>query len=233
MMFPQLTKDDIEVRVGTIARSGNSLTLLLYKDARVDMRLLDETVGVENWQARYYRCNDSLFCSVGIRSDGDWVWKDDCGTESNMESKKGEASDAFKRACFRWGIGRELYTAPEIRVPNGLAQIKEGKCWDRFRVGEIAYKDGRIQDLTIINDSTGRICYSTRKKGAEDAVKDSLYPQVVERMTEVASERGISLAQLTDELRERLGSDIDGTNHACMLWVLKQLGDRDELGTGD
>lgn len=225
MTFPMLTKDDIEVRVGSIARSGNSLTLLLYKDARVDMRLLDETVGADNWQCKYYRLGESLFCSVGLRIGDEWVWKDDCGSESNMEAKKGEASDAFKRACFRWGIGRELYTAPEIRVPSGLAQIKDGnKCYDRFSVAEITYEDGRVKDLTIFNETKGKVCFSTRKKGAENVLKDPLYGDVVDMMAAEAGKRGVSIAELTEELSKELGAEIDGSNHACMVWVKQRLG---------
>lgn len=220
MNFPLLKESDIEVRVGSVAKSGNSLTLLLYKDARVDMRLLDETVGCDCWQCKYYRLGDSLFCSVGIHISGEWVWKDDCGTESNMEAKKGEASDAFKRACFRWGIGRELYTAPEIRVPAGLVDIKEGnKCYDRFEVTELTYEDGRIKDLTIYNKSKEKICWSTHKNGA----KDPLYKDVIERMGIEAGLRGITVKELSEEFARKLGKEIDGTSHADMVWCLLEL----------
>lgn len=119
-MFRLLKADEIECRVSTINEKG--LTLLLYKDARVDQNILDETVGPERWQRTHTVINDNLFCSVGIRFDSDnqheWVWKQDVGVESNTEKEKGQASDAFKRACFNWGIGRELYTAPFIWIPT-------------------------------------------------------------------------------------------------------------------
>ena len=104
MIFRDLTADDIECRVQYVKENG--LVLLLYKNARVDMSILDETVGAENWQREHYDCKGNLFCRVGIRTvekDGtgvEWVWKSDCGTESNTEPQNGEASDAFKRACF-------------------------------------------------------------------------------------------------------------------------------------
>lgn len=223
MTFPLLKASDIEVRVGSVAKSGNSLTLLLYKDARVDMRLLDETVGESNWQCKYYRLGDSLFCEVGIKVDGEWVWKSDCGSESNMEAKKGEASDAFKRACFRWGIGRELYTAPEIRVPNGLADIQGTKCYDRFEVTELTYEDGKIADLTIHNVTKGKVAFSTHHKQ-----KDPLYKEVLEKMTAKASEMGITVKELTEQYAQKLGHEIDGTNHACMVWCLAELEGRHE-----
>lgn len=154
-----LKADEVECRIGTIARSGKSLTLLLYKDARVDMRILDDEFGPERWQSRYREQKGTLFCSVGVLTKHGWVWKEDAGAPSNMEKEKGEASDAFKRACVRWGIGRELYTAPEIRVNNGNGcTIEQGDgrfvCWDKFEVAEMRVADGRITGLRIINSKT-------------------------------------------------------------------------------
>ena len=114
MKFRDLKANEIDCRIGTIGEKG--LSLLLYKDARADMILLDETVGSENWQRKHYEVKGNMFCSVGIFANEQWIWKDDCGTESNTEKEKGEASDSFKRACVNWGIGRELYTAPFIWI---------------------------------------------------------------------------------------------------------------------
>ena len=111
MRFRELRADEIECRVGTVSKQGKGVSLLLYKDARCDANILDETVGPENWQCEFYECKGTLFCKVGIAIDRgsdfkEWVWKDGAGSESIMEAKKGEASDAFKRACFKWGLGR-------------------------------------------------------------------------------------------------------------------------------
>lgn len=160
MKFRFLTADEVDARVSTISEKG--LSLLLYKDARCDMRILDETVGPENWQREHYECKGNLFCRVGIRgTDGDWVWKSDCGTESYTEKEKGEASDSFKRACFNWGIGRELYTAPFIWIPatteegkpNYTVINKNGKPTtnDRFGVTYMAVENGKITALNIEN----------------------------------------------------------------------------------
>ena len=156
MQFRALTKDEIECRVGTASDKGCSL--LLYKDARVDARVLDETVGPDRWQCRFYECKGNLFCSVGLFLNDEWVWKDDCGAPSNMEAEKGEASDAFKRACFKWGLGRELYTAPFVWVPADKCNVgknKQGKptCYDRFRVEKVRIENGAITGLSIYNDS--------------------------------------------------------------------------------
>lgn len=112
---------ELEVRVGS--HRGNWCSLMIYKDARVDMSRLDEVVGAENWSRRHYAEKNNLFCSVGIKTeDGDWIFKDDVGEPSNVHSQKGEASDSFKRACTNWGIGRELYDAPYKNLNVKLEQ---------------------------------------------------------------------------------------------------------------
>lgn len=154
--FRDLRADEIECRVQSVKPNG--LVLLLYKDARVDMSILDETVGSENWQREHYECKGNLFCRVGIDvsffNDGleeRWVWKSDCGTESNTEAQKGEASDSFKRACFNWGIGRELYTAPFTWIPADKCNINNGKCYDKFIVEKIQIENKQITGLAIYN----------------------------------------------------------------------------------
>ena len=109
-----LNADEIEVRVGQVY--NGAVSMLLYKNARVDMAILDETYGEFGWQCDYKELKGNMYCGIAVLNEtaGEWVWKWDCGTESNTEKEKGEASDAFKRAGFRWGIGRELYTAPFI-----------------------------------------------------------------------------------------------------------------------
>lgn len=168
--FRPLRADEIECRISQC--SDKFLTLLLYKDARADMRLLDETVGPENWQRSHEVINGNLFCNVGIWFDrrgegfGEWVWKQDVGTESNTEKEKGQASDSFKRACTNWGIGRELYTAPDIRLwaDKGLYKptVRNGKptTYDRFKVSKIGYTDGNITTLQIKNASSGKVVFN-------------------------------------------------------------------------
>ena len=164
MNFRDLTKDDIEVRVQSVKKNG--LILLLYKNARVDMNILDETVGAENWQREHYECKGNLFCRVGINVDAKvadfpprWIWKSDCGVESNTEAQKGEASDSFKRACFNWGIGRELYTSPFIWISAENCKIEDGKCWDKFEVEKIKIENKRIVGLAITNVTQKKRCF--------------------------------------------------------------------------
>ena len=106
--FRLLKPDEIEVRVASVSETG--ITALLYKTARTDYALLDETVGMMGWANDYRVIDGKMYCGIGIRGDGEWVWKWNCGTESNTEAEKGQASDAMKRAGFCWGIGTELYS---------------------------------------------------------------------------------------------------------------------------
>ena len=176
--FRALNADEIECRVGTVSKNGKGLSLLLYKDARCDANILDETVGPENWQCKFYEHKGTLFCSVGVRftrEDGtsEWVWKDDAGSPSNMEAVKGEASDAFKRACFKWGIGRELYTAPFIWVPSTKCNINpQGNkfaCYDKFKVAKVAVSEDdrgrrRISGIRIVNEKSGQVVFSWKEQ---------------------------------------------------------------------
>lgn len=160
MEFRLLRADEIECRISTCNKYG--VQLLLYKDARCDMNILDETVGIERWQRSHDLINGNLFCNVGINFPNEdgydcWVWKQDVGTESYTEKEKGEASDSFKRACFNWGIGRELYTAPQmfVRAKDLETLVESGKdrytCKDYFKVKEIEYINKRICYVKIVN----------------------------------------------------------------------------------
>lgn len=152
-----LKADEIECRVSVINEKG--LSLLLYKDARVDQKILDETFGAFGWKRSHQCIDGSLYCTVEIvdRETGEWIAKQDVGTTGYTEKEKSQASDSFKRACFNWGIGRELYSAPFIWVPADKAsiQMKENRyyCNDRFAVSFIEYNSDReISGLVITSD---------------------------------------------------------------------------------
>ena len=154
--FRNLNESEIEVRVSKITKEG--VLLLLYKDARCDMNILDEAVGPMNWQRHHTR--DNANCIVSIRDEnGNWIEKEDTGVESSDFKEKGLASDSFKRACFNWGIGRELYTAPRLFVPaqclKGLRETEyEGRksyvCYDTFEVAKIKYEKGQKKIKSLI-----------------------------------------------------------------------------------
>lgn len=159
-LFRALRADEIDVRVSTVSAKGASL--LLYKDARVDMNILDEVFGPFGWKRTHQLIGDRLYCTVEVW-DGEkqqWISKQDVGTESYTEKEKGQASDSFKRACFNIGIGRELYTAPFIWVPSDKFQISEknGKptTFDKFTVEKIDTVDGVIRQISIVNETMSR-----------------------------------------------------------------------------
>ena len=176
-LFRLLRADEIECRVQKITENG--LTLVLYKDARCDMNILDEAVGPYNWMKKYSRENANCTVSLFDPSKGDWISKEDTGTESNIEKEKGLASSSFKRASTCWGIGRELYTAPFIWINSNKVKITSGRngklaCYEKFHVKNIEYDErDRIKKLTIINDS-GQVVYifgGSSAKKADTSVK--------------------------------------------------------------
>lgn len=161
-----LRADEIECRAQSV--KSNGCVLLLYKDARTDMNLLDETFGNGNWQRSHEVINDNLFCNLDIW-DVDkkcWVRKQDVGVESNTEKEKGQASDAFKRAGFNVGIGRELYTAPFIWINLTADEVDNSRGKPslsfrvKFHVSKIGYNDNREIVELEIKDQAGKVRYT-------------------------------------------------------------------------
>lgn len=157
-----LDADEIECRIAVINEKG--LSLLLYKDARVDQKILDETFGMFGWKRSHQSMEGNLYCTVEIRDreTGEWIAKQDVGTTGYAEKEKSQASDSFKRACFNWGIGRELYSAPFIWIPASKVQIQKRDnkyyCSESFRVVSITYGSSReITGLQIASDKGGII----------------------------------------------------------------------------
>ena len=157
----KLKANEIDVKVKQV--SGKGILLLLYKTARVDMDILDETFGANNWQSDYKEIKGNLYAGIAIKVENEWLWKWDCGIESRPDGdgneRKGEASDAFKRAAFKCGIGRELYTAPFIWINSDVIPVKQnGARWEmqtrfeKFSVKSIDYNNnGDINKLEIVN----------------------------------------------------------------------------------
>ena len=183
--FRLLKADEIDCRVGSVTDKG--VSLLLYKDARVDMRLLDEVVGCMNWKREHEIINGNLYCTVSIYNEAtqQWVSKQDVGVESNTEKEKGQASDAFKRACFNWGIGRELYTSPFVWINLGQNEWRFGVGGKKqpaikFSVKEIAYKDGKVSKLVIVDDKgVERYTYGVGRKAQQPAQQPATAPQAL------------------------------------------------------
>ena len=165
-----LRPDEIDIRVGIISEKG--VSFLLYKDARCDMNILDETFGIFGWKREHNVKDGKEFCTVSVYDNfkGEWISKEDTGTESNTEKEKGLSSDAFKRACVNFGIGRELYTAPFIfnsKIPteadaNGKWRIK-GKLAP-MKVTEIESLNKVITKLVIVNAINNEVVFRFAKR---------------------------------------------------------------------
>ncbi len=193
-----LRVDEIEVRQGSLTEKG--VTLLLYKNARVDQAILDETYGIMGWQRHHALIGSELYCTVSVWDEQKncWIEKQDVGVESYSEKVKGAASDSFKRACFNLGIGRELYTAPFIFLPISRIQVYDvkGKLYvkDRFSVAQIRISKAKeITALELINQRAETV-FSFQKPvpdtAATEAEKQELYGEL--------ARTGISLQTVLD-----------------------------------
>ena len=209
--FRNLTKDEVEVRVG----GGGSL--LLYKTARVDAEVLDETVGQGNWQKKFYQVKNTMICSVGININYDepnkepiWVWKDDAGDDDyTMEKVKAEASDSFKRAGFAWGIGRCLYYGPKMRLPDNLKARATDKNNPLFLdVSELEYdKNGRISKITITTDWGKTIVYQWENgRRINNSTAPAPKKDVLEDATKDIGNDFLEESAITQETRDKITS---------------------------
>ena len=233
--FRLLRENEIECRVATV--KGNGLSLLLYKDARCDMNILDEIIGPENWQRSHSR--DNANCTVSSWDDNKnmWISKEDTGTESNSEKEKGLASDSFKRACFNWGIGRELYTAPFIWIDSKYCDIKEitknGKqahaCYDRFYVSKIGYDDkNAINMLQIKNSKTHKVVYELGKFESQDDAGISENPATVAQKKTIRAlcekhKIEVEMLYASNGITEETVTDNQAAE--IMQWFKKKYGD--------
>lgn len=214
-----LKATEIECRIGMVRENG--LSLLLYKDARVDQRILDETFGIFGWQRRHSVLNSNLYCTVSIW-DGEkeqWIEKQDVGTAGDTEKEKGEASDSFKRACFSVGIGRKLYSAPFIWIPSTKCNIeKRGDkyfCKEKFSVHGISYgSDREIVGLNIVN-SKSNVVYAwalpdslvrqesntPQQTTANTALKAHLSPKLKKAFNDELKRTGVPLKDVLERYR--------------------------------
>lgn len=219
-----LTADEIECRVKTISESGCSL--LLYKNARTDRKILTETYG-ELWQNDFKVIDGKMYGGIGIYNKDleQWLWRWDCGVESNQDKDKGQASDCFKRAGFKWGIGIELYTAPFIwvnvktveKTPNsGVYKLADKS--QKFIVKEIGYDGARNINLLKITDGKGNLLYELGKyiKPKEDINPDLDIFEGLKACTDMTNlkiyyeenrqyvQDKTAFAKLKDEIKEKL-----------------------------
>lgn len=206
MKFRELRANEIEARVATVSDKGCSI--LLYKNARCDMNILDETVGEMNGQRDHKEIKGNMYAGIGIWDTVKeiWVWKWDCGTESYTEGEKGEASDSFKRAGFNWGIGRELYTAPFIWMKADQINLadKNGKktTYDSFKVEDIEYKDGKISYLKVVDNKTKAIFLYGKSRALKDEnINDLISEEEFQIITELIRKANVNEQKLLSQYK--------------------------------
>lgn len=235
LSFRKLRADEIECRIAMVKKNG--VSLLLYKDARVDQNLLDETVGPMNWQKSYSRDNANCTVSVWDGEKKQWISKEDTGKESYTEKEKGLASDSFKRACFCWGIGRELYTAPYIWVDAKDCKIveEEGKlkCKNNFFVSQIGYDEkGTINSLKISNGHKDVFRYGAVNNAPEpeekpeaskkeEPEKEMATEAQIKVLQSLLSKYGLSLEKWLTKIN-RTKETLTSTEAGAMLVALKR-----------
>lgn len=228
-----LRADEIECRVGMISEKG--LSLLLYKDARVDMKILDEVYGPFNWQRKHEMIGGNLYCTVSIwdKEKQQWISKMDVGTKSNTEQEKGEASDSFKRACFSHGIGRELYTAPFIWIGAEKVSIKRKNdrytTYDKFKISSISYNENReITGISIINQD-GRVVYSLidrslGQQGLPELQKEHMHPtdEHAEAINKELERTGVALDTVLQRYGVKSVQEMDDNTYRKAMNSLKR-----------
>lgn len=211
--FRTLKADEIEVRVQSCTAKG--AILLLYKTARTDSSILDETVGPLNWQNEYKEIKGNMYCGISIYDSekNQWITKWNCGTESNQEAEKGEASDAFKRAGFAWGIGTELYSkififldlpTEKVREVNGKAVYELKDKYTKFNVKEIVTDEEtkKITKLIIEDDKHNEVFAYPSKYN--DKKKTESKKEVKQ---EVKKEEKIVCECCNNEIKETVGTN--------------------------
>lgn len=222
MEFRTLRADEIEARVKTVTEKG--CQILLYKNARCDMKILDETVTPMNWQRDHKELKNNMYAGIGIWDEDKniWIWKWDCGTESNTEGEKGEASDSFKRAGFNWGIGRELYTAPFIWFGKDKANIStnnQGKSTthDTFKVTDIEYEDGKISYLKVIDNKTKEVFVSGRSQGLqEENLNDDISDQECKELLELIGKANVNMEALLGQYKVKAIKNITRVQYTAL-----------------
>ena len=223
MKFRKLKASEIDARVATVTEKGCSL--LLYKDARVDQNILDESVGCLNWQRSHQLIGDRLYCTVSVWDEEkkQWISKQDVGTESYTEKEKGQASDSFKRACFNLGIGRELYTAPFIWIPtNKVELVQKGDkytTYDRFEIEDIGYdKAGNINRLVIRNTKRNMIAFQMGEAKSEEEKAQKSFDKTAE-----AKITAVQVKSLEETIKKN--PDLLSEQGLCKKFGIKTLKD--------
>ena len=235
LKFRYLKASEIDVFPKMVKEKG--CMVLLYKDARCDQNILDETVGCMNWQRQHLRDNKNCIVSIWDKEKQQWVGKEDTGVESNTEKEKGLASDSFKRACFNWGIGRELYTAPFVWITlNNDETYSKGNSVKlsakvKFEVSHLKVEEGQITELKII-DQDGKQRFTWKKGGKSKSPKpkskskDTVTTDEITVINDLIKEKGIDkdtfLKFLKDKINVSKIEDIPQVHYAKVVGILEK-----------
>lgn len=230
--FRDLTKDEVECRVGTID-VNKGCSLVLFKDARCDMNILDQKFGITGWKRHHESINGNLFCTVEIWDDSkkEWISKQDVGKKTGVEKEKGQASDSFKRACFNIGIGRELYTAPFIWIYPKDVKIENGKVKDSFSVADLEIENKKIVKLKIRNNRTKKVVFSfPSSKDEQDqgemhqepVGKQKISKEKQKSLLEFCDEKHLDIGKILDSYALKDISELNENQHATIIRVHAQ-----------
>lgn len=124
-------------------------TCVAYIDSRQVTDRLNEVLGLA-WESDFKEVSGTVYGGIGVEVEGRMVWKWDAGSESEVEAEKGQASDAFKRAAVKWGVGRFLYEQPIVKLKT--KKHTNGKYYPTDSLGNIIW-DG-IQLTDYINKTS-------------------------------------------------------------------------------
>jgi hypothetical protein len=201
--------------------------MVAYVDARQCQDLLDDVCGQSGWQSRYEVINSNLFCGIGIKNENEWIWKYDCGIESSMEKEKGEASDAFKRACVQWGIGRFLYSLGTVKIPSANYKSKKNSS------GQLVYYPSKIkgdeQSIFWDKDELNNHCFNIKKSviQAEKTVINEIKPNLLNKKGEKAK---LVASEAFDKFIKKHGdflADCDGLSEFSKKMFWEEIGEID------
>lgn len=227
----KLKSDEIEVRVLSLGDKG--YTVLLYKDARVDMKILDEIFGIYGWQRKHELINNNLFCTVSVydKENAKWISKQDVGVESYAEKEKGQASDSFKRACTNIGIGRELYTAPFIWIAYVDGELKNvnGKkvIYTKLKVTDIDYnKDGEINLLKISDDKDRQRYFFKAANSKQSNNTNTITKEQIQESEPLAQIKEIPIENIENGMSKKNGiykkiEEFNANDYAVTMTTLK------------
>lgn len=173
-----LSKDDIEIRVGSCSKKGASF--LLYKTARVDTKRFNAVFGLK-WKREHRIESGYHICRISVFDEEikEWVYREDVGTESNTEKEKGAFSDSFKRAGFSFGLGIELYEAPFIFIKditegeNGKYRLKDPFYTKHLEIIRYDYSTESGLQLEIYNKDMGKTVFSNYKTNTTNLKPDT------------------------------------------------------------